>query len=139
MGGKAGTGPGDGDGVRLEVSMIYWNWLEIWRETRLGLGMRQGQGWDWSVVGRGSGVITGTSYGSCRKSLRAMPARMLMMTLVKSSMIGLELVKKMESMMMRQRQKQAIPAKSMKAQEKSSKSEEGKESGTLEWMSRRQG
>lgn len=35
-----GTGPGHGDGVRLEVSMIYWNWLEIWRETGLGLGMK---------------------------------------------------------------------------------------------------
>lgn len=57
------------------------------------------------------------------------------MTLVKSSMIGLELVKKMESTIMRQRQKEAMLARSMKAQEKSNKSEEGRESGTPEGVS----
>lgn len=53
-----------------------------------------------------------------------------MMTLEKSSIGRLELVKKMMFMSMMQRQKLVMLAKRRKAQAKSNKSEEGRESRT---------
>lgn len=44
MEGEVGAGPGDRDRLRLEVSMFYWNWLEIWREIRLRDEGEEGDG-----------------------------------------------------------------------------------------------
>ena len=46
------AGIGAGDGVGLEVDLLYWDGLEIWREIGLGLGMkvRMGMGWRCSLT-----------------------------------------------------------------------------------------
>ena len=52
MGGEVEAGIGAGDGVGLEVDLLYWDGLEIWREIGLGLGMkvRMGMGWRYSLT-----------------------------------------------------------------------------------------
>lgn len=123
-----------GDGVGLEVNIFYWGGLEIWREIVLGLGLKVKMrmalecGGERLAIRRGTGQGT-PLLGSSGTGLSAMPVRMLMMTLEKSSMGVLVLVKKTMFMRMMQRQKLEVLAMRRKAQAKSSKSGEGRKSG----------
>lgn len=99
---------------------------------RLGLGLkvRIGTGLECDGVGVGPHdkhwARCASPRCSWRKDLSAVPVKMLMMKLEKSSMGRLELVKKMMFMSIMQRKKLLMLAKRRKAQEKSNKSGEGR-------------
>lgn len=69
MGGEVGPGIGSGDGVTLEIGISYWNGLEIWKKTGLGLGLKVRNEMGFECSGEGLGIMIGTGQGVPRLSV----------------------------------------------------------------------